>query len=188
MLASFSHVESTFPQELMPSIPALRPGSASEFTVTITLGKLCESALPKRTRPSQQTAISFYSTLRVEPARPLAERRHKQSPLKDVAGMIRSFSYAAYSGLGRYLASNPEIARTVQAENAEAWAVFWQNSISAAFLHAYRETVASNPMLLPTPQQSQSLLSAYLLEKALYELLYELNNRPTWLRIRSQAY
>ena len=117
-----------------------------------------------------------------EPARPLHERRAKQSPLKDVAGMIRSFSYAAYSGLNRYLASNPEIAHA-DSENLAAWARFWQNSASFEFLRTYRERIASNQALLPLPEQSQSLLSAYLLEKALYELLYELNNRPTWLSV-----
>ncbi len=121
-----------------------------------------------------------------EPARSLSERRQKQSPLKDVAGMIRSFSYVAYAGLEQYQTSNPELAHS-QANNPAtdlgAWALLWQNSASTEFLRAYRETIATNPSLLPSPQQSQSLLSAYLMEKALYELLYELNNRPTWLRI-----
>jgi len=118
-----------------------------------------------------------------EPARPLAERRQKQSPLKDVAGMIRSLSYAAYSGLDRFLAAHPDIASSPGCEKLTAWAVFWQNSVSSEFLRAYRETIAANQELLPSPQQSQALLNAYLLEKALYELLYELNNRPSWLRI-----
>jgi maltose alpha-D-glucosyltransferase/alpha-amylase len=118
-----------------------------------------------------------------EPARPLAERRQKQSPLKDVAGMIRSLSYAAHAGLDEYLTANPELIRSSGSGHLAAWAVFWQNSTSAEFLYAYRETIAANPELLPSTQQSQSLLGAYLLEKALYELLYELNNRPGWLRI-----
>jgi maltose alpha-D-glucosyltransferase/alpha-amylase len=117
-----------------------------------------------------------------EPARPLAERREKQSPLKDVAGMIRSLSYAAYSGLDQFHAANPELTRG-RSENVTAWAVLWQNSTSSQFLRAYHETIAANPALLPPTQQCQALLGAYLLEKALYELLYELNNRPTWLRI-----
>jgi maltose alpha-D-glucosyltransferase/alpha-amylase len=115
-----------------------------------------------------------------EPARPLAERRQKQSPLKDVAGMIRSFSYAAYSGLDRSL---NEASHATESANLPAWAILWQNSVSSEFLRAYRETIHPNPALLPSPQQSQSLLAAYLLEKGLYELLYELNNRPAWLRI-----
>jgi maltose alpha-D-glucosyltransferase/alpha-amylase len=118
-----------------------------------------------------------------EPARPLAQRRQKQSPLKDVAGMIRSLSYAAHAAFHQYLAANPELARTAGSGHLAAWAIFWQNSTSAEFLSAYRETIAANAAILPSAQQSQSLLSAYLLEKALYELLYELNNRPEWLRI-----
>jgi maltose alpha-D-glucosyltransferase/alpha-amylase len=116
-----------------------------------------------------------------EPARPLAERRQKQSPLKDVASMLRSFSYAAFSGLDQYLRGNPDAA--CHAERLSAWSVCWQNSVSAEFLRAYRQTLAVNPDLLPSPRQAQPLLDAYLLEKALYELLYELNNRPAWLHI-----
>jgi maltose alpha-D-glucosyltransferase/alpha-amylase len=118
-----------------------------------------------------------------EPARPLAERRQKQSPLKDVAGMLRSFSYAAYTGLDRYAASQREAARANESDALAAWALLWQNSVSSEFLRAYRATIAANPAILPSPEQSQSLLGAYLLEKALYEMLYELNNRPAWLRI-----
>jgi maltose alpha-D-glucosyltransferase / alpha-amylase len=117
-----------------------------------------------------------------EPARPLAERRQKQSPLKDVSGMLRSFSYVSHTGLDQYLTSN-EVTQTSQVDSISGWTRLWQNSISSEFLRGYRETVAANPNLLPPPQQSQSLLAAYQLEKALYELLYELNNRPSWLRI-----
>jgi maltose alpha-D-glucosyltransferase/alpha-amylase len=100
--------------------------------------------------------------------------------------MIRSFSYAAHAALEQYQTANPELARDLTinpATDLNAWAFLWQNSASVEFLHAYRETIALNPFLLPPAQQSQSLLSAYLMEKALYELLYELNNRPAWLRI-----
>ncbi len=113
-----------------------------------------------------------------EPARTLAERRKKQCPLKDVAGMLRSFSYAAWSGLDQYVQRHPDAQRAL-----EPWLRLWQNSVSAAFLNAYRQAFAGRPDLLPEPAQAQSLLNAYLLEKALYELLYELNNRPAWVRI-----
>jgi maltose alpha-D-glucosyltransferase/alpha-amylase len=116
-----------------------------------------------------------------EPARPLAERRQKQSPLKDVACMLRSFSYAAFSGLDQYLKGNGDAAGN--RERLSAWSICWQNAVSAEFLRAYRKTVAAKPALLPLPEQAQPLLGAYLFEKALYELLYELNNRPAWLRI-----
>jgi maltose alpha-D-glucosyltransferase / alpha-amylase len=118
-----------------------------------------------------------------EPARPLDERRRKQSPLKDVAGMMRSFSYAAFSALDRALNEHAEDGRAAAANALGGWARAWQNAASARFLHAYREAIAANPALLPPPEHSQALLDAYMLEKALYELLYELNNRPAWLRI-----
>jgi maltose alpha-D-glucosyltransferase/alpha-amylase len=118
-----------------------------------------------------------------EPARLLSERRQKQSPLKDVAGMIRSLSYAAHSGLDQFRTADHGVEHAKDSNNLTAWANFWQNSASCVFLRAYRETIAVNPALLPPAQQSQALLGVYLLEKALYELLYEVNNRPSWLHI-----
>ncbi len=117
-----------------------------------------------------------------EPARSLVERRRKQSPLRDVAGMLRSFSYAAWSGLDQYVQRHPDSQRAL-----EPWTRLWQNAAASAFLNAYRETItapsAGTPHLLPDLEQADILLNAYLLEKALYELLYELNNRPEWVRI-----
>ena len=114
-----------------------------------------------------------------EPARSLAQRRAKQSPLKDVAGMLRSFSYAAYAALNAFSQRRPD-----DAKNLEPWAILWQNAVSTEFLRAYQLTITeTNPDLIPRPEQSQLLLNAYLLEKSLYELLYELDNRPTWVRI-----
>jgi maltose alpha-D-glucosyltransferase / alpha-amylase len=114
-----------------------------------------------------------------EPAKTLAARRTKQSPLKDVAGMLRSFSYASYAGLSAFAQRRPE-----DAKNLEPWARFWQNAVSTEFLRAYRLAIdAADPKLIPQPAAAQLLLNAYLLEKALYELLYELDNRPAWVRI-----
>ncbi len=114
-----------------------------------------------------------------EPARSLEQRRAKQSPLKDVAGMLRSFSYAAYSALNIFAQRRPD-----DAKNLEPWTALWQNAVSTEFFRAYRTTIdATNPNLVPKLAQSQLLLKAYLLEKSLYELLYELDNRPTWVRI-----
>jgi trehalose synthase-fused probable maltokinase len=114
-----------------------------------------------------------------EPARTLAERRRKQSPLKDVAGMIRSFSYAAWFGMDRYRLLHKD-------EDEEALlcrAREWENGAREAFLSAYWEAMSERDDLLPPREQAVDLLSAYLLEKALYELLYELNNRPQWVRV-----
>jgi maltose alpha-D-glucosyltransferase / alpha-amylase len=118
-----------------------------------------------------------------EPARSLEERRRKQSPLKDVAGMIRSFSYVAHAGLRRFLDVGSGVEQTADTDRPVAWARTWQNLASAEFIAAYRGSIAANPALLPPPPQAQMLLDAYLLEKALYELLYELNHRPSWLQI-----
>jgi maltose alpha-D-glucosyltransferase/alpha-amylase len=113
-----------------------------------------------------------------EPARPVAERLAKGSPLKDVAGMLRSLGYAAYSGLIAYTARRPE-----DWEKLEPWARLWERSMGAAFLRAYRHTAQSGRFLPSGKEAFRKLLAIYLLDKALYELSYELNNRPTWVRI-----
>ncbi len=113
-----------------------------------------------------------------EPARSLDERRRKQSPLKDVAGMLRSFHYAASSALARFAQRRPDNARTIA-----PWVELWSNGVTTAFLNGYRQAAAANPALLPAPISAQRMLEACLLEKALYELQYELNNRPEWVRI-----
>jgi maltose alpha-D-glucosyltransferase/alpha-amylase len=112
-----------------------------------------------------------------EPARSLEDRRRKQSPLRDVAGMLRSFGYAAQAALGRHIQRRPDHSSTV-----EPWATLWERSASGEFLRGYRETMGDNP-LLASAEKAPALLRALLLEKACYELAYELNNRPTWLHI-----
>jgi|HubBroStandDraft_1064217.scaffolds.fasta_scaffold00724_3 maltose alpha-D-glucosyltransferase/alpha-amylase len=113
-----------------------------------------------------------------EPGRTVAERRVKQSPLRDVAGMLRSLSYAAYAGLIGYTARRPE-----DWESLEPWARLWERSTGAEFLRAYRRTAQAAPFLPPGDGNFRKLLAIYLLDKALKELSYELNNRPTWVRI-----
>ena len=116
-----------------------------------------------------------------EPARALEERRKKRSPLQDVAGMLRSFHYAAYAPLlqresGKNLAQE-------QMQVMGDWAQYWQTWVSAAFLKTYLE-VAGNSIFIPQGREELALLlDVYLLDKAVYELGYELNNRPTWVRI-----
>jgi maltose alpha-D-glucosyltransferase / alpha-amylase len=113
-----------------------------------------------------------------EPARSLAYRRSKQSALKDVAGMLRSFSYAAYASLINYTTRHPEdIARL------EPWAQLWERSASAQFLRAYNETAQSAGLMPSDRADTRRLLDLFLVDKALYELLYELNARPAWVRI-----
>jgi len=113
-----------------------------------------------------------------EPARPLVERRAKSSPLKDVAGMVRSLSYAAYSGLIAHTARRPEDWKTL-----EPWARLWERSMGAEFVRAYRNAAQHAPFLPSSDDSFRNLLAIFLLDKALYELSYELNNRPAWVRI-----
>jgi maltose alpha-D-glucosyltransferase/alpha-amylase len=113
-----------------------------------------------------------------EPDRPIAQRRLKQSPLRDVAGMIRSFSYAAYAGLFAHTAS-----RRSEFERLEPWARIWQLWTTAAFLRGYFTSAGDALFVPPSPQHRDALLRLFVLDKALYELNYELNNRPDWVRI-----
>jgi maltose alpha-D-glucosyltransferase/alpha-amylase len=113
-----------------------------------------------------------------EPARPLAERRLKHSPLKDVAGMVRSFSYAAFVALTKYVTRRPQ-----DFAQLESWARLWEGSVSGEFLRAYREAIGDSPVVPAARDEFDALLQIYILDKALYELVYELDNRPAWIRI-----
>ena len=121
-----------------------------------------------------------------EPARPLTERRLKRSPLSDVAGMLRSFHYAAYTALGDEEVRG--IAREKDMEELDRWARFWAAWASSAFLRGYleeaRSTETAGRAFLPErDEQLRILLGAHLLEKAVYEMGYELNNRPDWIGV-----
>jgi maltose alpha-D-glucosyltransferase/alpha-amylase len=113
-----------------------------------------------------------------EPTRTVEERRAKQSPLRDVAGMLRSYNYAAYAGLFAYAKSHPDDFRPL-----EPWAALWQRWISAAFLRSYFVTTGGDDRLRLKAAGVSPMLNLLLLDKALYELSYELNNRPDWVRI-----
>jgi len=112
-----------------------------------------------------------------EPARPLHERSRKHSPLKDVAGMLRSFNYAAYSALAHSGAERPE-----ELTALEPLVRGWEAEAGRVFLAAYEEAVRGCG-LYATPQTLHGLLDLFLLEKALYELRYELDHRPDWVGI-----
>jgi len=116
-----------------------------------------------------------------EPARPLSERRIKRSALRDVAGMVRSFHYAPFAViLGQ---AGGSVIRPEDAAALEAGARFWQRSVSESFLRAYLATSRAATHLPASADEIRVLLNAYLLEKAFYEIAYELNNRPDWVRI-----
>ncbi len=113
-----------------------------------------------------------------EPARPFSERRLKRSPLRDVAGMIRSFHYAAFYGLIQNPAVRPE-----DIAYLETWAEQWFHYVSGFFLQAYLEKTRDSPFIPANKEDFDILMQTFLLEKAVYELGYELNNRPDWVRI-----
>ncbi len=112
-----------------------------------------------------------------EPARPLAERRAKRLPLQDVAGMLRSFHYAAYTGLAHYAEKSGHL----PASASEVFAMLWYTWISLFFLRAYFEFSAGAVFTPRSREETRLLLESFLLEKAIYELGYELNNRPDWV-------
>jgi maltose alpha-D-glucosyltransferase/alpha-amylase len=117
-----------------------------------------------------------------EPMRPLTERRRKQSPLKDVAGMMRSLSYAAYAALFAFTRTRPE-----DLGRLEPWAAFWQHWISVRFVQSYLASTAGASFVPSERRDLAILLEAFVLDKALYELHYELNNRLDWVRIPLQS-
>ncbi|MDZ7723690.1 MAG: putative maltokinase [candidate division KSB1 bacterium] len=113
-----------------------------------------------------------------EPAHILSERRLKRSALRDAAGMIRSFHYAAYTPL-----LLPSFIRQEDTDELEPWAHVWFSVMSGLFLTGYREAVAGKAFVPDDPEEFKILLHVLLLEKAIYELGYEMNNRPEWLSI-----
>lgn len=113
-----------------------------------------------------------------EPARSFSERRLRRSPLRDVAGMIRSFHYAAYS----VLLQNNSI-RQEDTMQLEQWAELWYHFVSKYYLKTYLKKTNKYDFIPEDEESFEILLETYLLEKAIYELKYELNNRPDWVII-----
>ncbi len=113
-----------------------------------------------------------------EPHRPLDERRSKAPAARDVAGLIRSIGYSATAALDRASRVAPDERGKLGAALAE-----WRDRATAAFLAAYREITANARLWPADPQAAEQLLNFALLEKAFYEIEYELTHRPEWLRV-----
>jgi maltose alpha-D-glucosyltransferase/alpha-amylase len=113
-----------------------------------------------------------------EPTRTVEERRAKFSPIRDVAGMIRSYQYAAYAGLFEYARTRPD-----DFARLRPWADAWYAWVAAAFLRAYLDAANGAAFVPREPEEFAALLDGFTLAKGLYELVYELNNRPDWVRI-----
>jgi maltose alpha-D-glucosyltransferase/alpha-amylase len=116
-----------------------------------------------------------------EPSRPLSQRRFKRSPLRDVAGMLRSLEYASAAALrdGRH---RPEDVPVLQ-----VWARAWADWVSASYLGGYLDKVSGTRLVPANDGDLELLLSVFLYEKVIYEISYELNNRPDWVEIPMQG-
>src|SRR5438132_398883 len=112
-----------------------------------------------------------------EPTRSLYERRLKRLAMRDVAGMLRSFSYASQAALRSQEINSERLPELL------GWARFWVDSVSAVFLKSYLATAGTASWVPQNQEDLESQLTTMLLEKALYELRYELNLRPDWVRI-----
>ena len=112
-----------------------------------------------------------------EPARSLAERQAKTSPLRDVAGMLRSFDYALWSTARRQIELGADPERTMAGIEG------WRASTQGAFLDAYRETMDGSTLHPSDPEFEQALLDLFLIQKAAYEVGYEMAMRPDWIDI-----
>ncbi|MBU1109913.1 MAG: maltose alpha-D-glucosyltransferase [Candidatus Riflebacteria bacterium] len=113
-----------------------------------------------------------------EPARPLSERIAKHCPLRDVAGVVRSFSYAAETARRKVREEKPEALGIMTVYTRE-----WEKAARSRFLLGYREATTNCPAVPADEELFGQILSLLCLEKALYEFSYELNNRPDWLEI-----
>lgn len=116
-----------------------------------------------------------------EPARPVAERRRKTSPLRDVAGMLRSFGYARGATERSLPTDDP---------SGPARLAYWEAAAREAFIAGYRAAVRTAPVpLVPSDDAAFArALAEWELEKALYEIGYELRNRPDWLDLPLRAF
>ena len=114
-----------------------------------------------------------------EPARSLGDRRTKRSPLRDVAGMVRSFYYAAEFSF-RQLAID---VHATGSEHLRLWARAWYLWTASSYLKAYFDEIAPAGVIASDDEETRFLLDTFMLDKALYELAYELDNRPAWVDI-----
>jgi maltose alpha-D-glucosyltransferase/alpha-amylase len=113
-----------------------------------------------------------------EPERPLHERRSKHSPLRDVAGMLRSFSYAAWTAVTARAAERPRVRDALI-----PWAADWERQTAESFLAGYQSAIGDCPSYPSDSDVARRLIALFAIEKAFYEIRYEAANRPSWLTI-----
>ena len=113
-----------------------------------------------------------------EPLRSLSERQLKRSPLRDVAGMLRSLHYAAFQQLKQDAGLRPE-----DIPFLEDWAQNWYRHVASVYLNSYLKEMEGSNLVPKDSEQIKILLEAFLLDKAFYEVNYEMLNRPEWISI-----
>jgi maltose alpha-D-glucosyltransferase/alpha-amylase len=113
-----------------------------------------------------------------EPSKPLEQRTAKQTPLKDVAGMVRSFSYATYASLFLFTHNRAE-----DLESFLPWAKACEAWSSASFLKGYLNAMEGSHLVPSDRGEFFRALLPFMIDKAFYEVFYEVNNRPDWLRV-----
>ncbi len=188
VLKVFGELERNLKSLAPATAEAVRGVLAERKAVLNRLGKLVEKKIATvkiRTHGDYHLGQVLYTgkdfviiDFEGEPARSMTERRLKQPALRDVAGMIRSFHYAAH---GNLILRAAKLGADV--EYLRHWADLWYSYVSGIFLHAYLKTVADSPVVPKDATECNTLFEIFLLEKAVYELGYELNNRPDWLMI-----
>jgi maltose alpha-D-glucosyltransferase / alpha-amylase len=125
---------------------------------------------------------AYFLDFEGEPLRSLEERRRKAPAARDVAGFLRSIGYAVSAALGRATDLKPE-----ERANLTPQLHQWSEKLSTAYWESYREAIGTSPLWPASEEERQRLLGVFLLEKALYEIQYELTNRPDWLHIPLEA-
>jgi maltose alpha-D-glucosyltransferase/alpha-amylase len=183
-------------QEHLPSLSQAAAGDAR--TVLARAGEITSRMNPLRTRRIHALRTRTHGDFHLgqilhtgkdfiiidfegETTRRLSERRLKRSPIRDVACMLRSFQYAAYAALfGGVAGITP---RPEGIESLEKWAAYWAAWVSAIYLNGYLAAAGKAPFVPQTTEELRILLDAHLFEKAMYEVAYELVNRPDWVRI-----
>jgi maltose alpha-D-glucosyltransferase/alpha-amylase len=113
-----------------------------------------------------------------ETRRPLTERRLKRSPLRDIAGMVRSFDYAASTSVAHQASTAIDPG---QVPLLERWAKFWSIWVTAAYLTSYLNTLRPASLVPDSHQELAILLEVFLMDRAVSEIGYELDSRPDWL-------
>ena len=113
-----------------------------------------------------------------EPLRPLNERNIKQIQLKDVAGMIRSFNYATFGVI-----FNDKLNKKYSIEKMMPWVKDWEQNTVKAFLKGYTDEIKGCPSYPANDDAAKKMLDLFVMEKALYEVVYEVANRPDWLPV-----